>query len=429
MPEPGAGRPPAAHPGRWRASWSHLLEASVDAGVGRDLPARGWVFDIVVALAFTGVGSAFLPVFYPAANSVDFLFVSLVNLPLMLRRGLPKISFVLVLVAGLAQIAVYSPIGIHDAGLLFSLYSLAGYTNRRVGLAGFAAMVVAALAGAVTYWWDFIDERLIHGQGNPLVHVLTTVGMILLALATWASGERLRSSRIGMVALADRAATLERERTQQARLAAIAERARIAREMHDVIAHGLSVMIAQADGAAYVIDDSPAAAKQALDRISRTGRSALTQMRGLLGLLRAGDLAGPQVGPQPGLAQLGELLAEASDLGLEVEVHRSGEPPALAAMTQLTLYRIVQEGLTNARKHGGDRVVVRIDYGEDRVELVVANAPAEPGKLMQTQEPGHGLTGMAERVSAIGGSLSSGFSDDGSFSIVATIPYTRGSLT
>ncbi|MBA8796004.1 signal transduction histidine kinase [Friedmanniella endophytica] len=411
-----------------RRAWSHLLDASEETGVGRDLPLRGWLFDVVVAVGFVGVGSAFLPVFYPAATGRDFLFVALVDAPLLLRRRLPRVSFALVVLAALAQMITLSPIGIHDAGLLFSLYSLAGYTNRRIGLAGLAGTVLAALTGSATDWWGFIDDRLLGRPGNPLVHALTTVGMILLATASWASGERLRSSRIGLAALADRAATLERERAQQARLAAAAERARIAREMHDVIAHGLSVMIAQADGARYVIDDAPDSAKQALDRISQTGRGALTQMRGLLGLLRSGEAgvdadAGPASGPQPGLDQLDDLLTEAAETGLRVDVRRHGTPPPLPAMTQLTVYRVVQEALTNARKHGGDDVTLGLRFARDHLEVSARNGPADPGRRTQTQQPGHGLTGMSERVAALGGSVTAGPTADGGFRVLARLPY------
>lgn len=269
--------------------WAHLLEAGEDRGIGADLPLRSWIFDVLLALVFAGVGSAFLPVFYPAADAADFAFVVAITLPLIIRRRLPRVAFGLVVLAGLIQIFLPRPIGIHDAGLLFSLYSLVGYSNRRIGLIGLGATVVVSLLGSSTNWWGFIDDQLTAGHPSSIVHILTLLGVLLLVLASWASGERLRSARIGMTALAQRAATLEREREQQAQLAAAAERARIAREMHDVIAHALSVMIAQADGAGYVFEESPDQARTALDRISRTGRNSLTEMRGLLGLLREGD--------------------------------------------------------------------------------------------------------------------------------------------
>ena len=418
-----------------------MLDASEDTGIGAHLPTRSWVFDVLVAAGFAGIGSAFLPVFYSGATTPDFVFVSLINLPLLLRRRLPKIAFGIVLAAGLAQILYPSPIGIHDAGLLFALYSVAGFTNRRVAAVSLTAMLALTLAGSLTNWWGFVDDQLVHGHGGIVIHVLTTLGMIILTSAAWASGERLRSARIGLVALAERAATLEREREQQSRLAAAAERSRIAREMHDVIAHALSVMIAQADGAGYVIDESPGTAKQALERISRTGRDSLTQMRGLLGLLREEEIGGRGVTPQPGLDQLAELIEEARDAGLQVVMHESGARRPLAPMVGLTLYRIVQEALSNARKHGGSDVEVGLEFGPDGIELAVHNGPAEPGRDLPGGPPGYGLTGMSERLSAIGGSLRAGpspitssitssatsptmASPGSSFAVVAWMPYT-----
>lgn len=410
-----------------RHRWAHLLEAGADRGVGADLPVRSWIFDVLLALVFTGVGSAFLPVFYPDADAVDFAFVVAINLPLILRRRWPRIAFGLVALAGLTQIFLPRPIGIHDAGLLFSLYSLVGYSNRRVGLFGLGVTVVITVCGSLTDWWGYIDDQLTHDRPTLIVHVLTLLGVLLLVLASWASGERLRSARVGMTALAERAATLEREREQQARLAAAAERARIAREMHDVIAHALSVMIAQADGAGYVIDESPAQARTALDRIARTGRDSLTEMRGLLGLLREGD-SPRELAPHPGLEQLSDLIEEATESGLHVEVRQSdareaGPHGPVAQMVALTTYRVVQEGLSNARKHGGEDVSIDLEYRADGITVMVENVHPSQEKAAQAGPSGHGLIGMSERVAAVGGRLETGVSDDG-FRISAWLPYS-----
>jgi signal transduction histidine kinase len=253
--------------------------------------------------------------------------------------------------------------------------------------------------------------------------------MIGLVFAAWASGERLRSARLGQAALADRAAQLEREREQQARIAAAAERARIAREMHDVIAHALSVMIAQADGAAYIIDADPAGAKAALERISGTGRDSLTQMRGLLGLLRSEDGGHDRnSGPQPGIGQLEQLIVEARQTGLEVDYRTSGSADGVPEMLGLTIYRVVQESLTNARKHGGDQVEVLIDFRGDGVDLEVSNDAPLGTKRLQTGDPGHGMQGMRERVTAVGGELSAGPTPDG-FAIHAWMPKDRTTVS
>jgi signal transduction histidine kinase len=284
-------------------------------------------------------------------------------------------------------------------------------------------------------WWNFVDIKLVCPNGSNcdaglLTRIATTTGMIGLVFAAWASGERLRSARLGQAALADRAAQLEREREQQARIAAAAERARIAREMHDVIAHALSVMIAQADGAAYIIDADPAGAKAALERISGTGRDSLTQMRGLLGLLRSEDGGGQDrtSGPQPGVGQLEQLIEDARQTGLQVDYRTSGSEAGVAQMLGLTVYRVVQECLTNARKHGGDQVEVVIDFGDDGIDLQVRNdAPADT-KRLQTGAPGHGMQGMRERVAAVGGKLSAGPTPDG-FAIHAWMPKDRATVS
>ena len=401
-----------------------LLNASEGVGVGPDLPTRSLIFDCIIAALFFGVGSAFLPIFFHQAQPIDKLFVGLVNLPLMLRRRLPRVSFGLCQAFGLIQVWWPSPIGLHDGGMLFSLYSLVGFTNRRTGLYGLAVMVVCALSGAVNDWWNFVDEQLGGSDAGLFIRVLTTTGMLGLVFAAWASGERLRSSRLGQVALADRAEQLEHEREQQARIAAAAERARIAREMHDVIAHALSVMIAQADGAVYVIDNDPVAAKQALQRISGTGRDSLTQMRGLLGLLREGENDhGRSSGPQPGIDEVPQLISDAADTGLEVSWQPQGSAVDIGDMVGLTIYRLVQECLTNARKHGGNQVDVIINYRSDGVDLRVVNDRPWSGKRLQTgAEPGHGMQGMRERVAAVGGTVTVLPTED-SFEVHAWLPH------
>jgi signal transduction histidine kinase len=425
-----------------RTDWTgidRLLRASEGAGVGPELPTRSLIFDCIIAGAFFLCGSVFLPLFFEGAGLIDYVFVGLVNLPLLLRRRLPRVSFVLVQSFGLAQIWSSSPIGLHDAGMLFSLYSLVGVTNRRTGLIGAVAMLIPIASGAVTDWWNFIDEQLVADPGL-LTRIATTSGMLVLLVASWASGERLRSSRIGQVALADRAAQLEREREQQFRIAAAAERARIAREMHDVIAHALSVMIAQADGGAYVIDQDRVAAKTALERISATGRDSLTQMRGLLGLLREG--AGDQfaaigvdgnddrtAGPQPGLGQLRQLIDDAATTGLRVDFQQRGSCERVADMVGLTIYRLVQECLTNARKHGGDRVAVVIDFQDDGVDLLVTNdRPGDKVPLQSGDSAGYGLQGMRERVAAVGGRLSVEPTANG-FDVRAWLPHYPATVT
>lgn len=407
---------------------ARLLQASDSdsARVGAELPRRSLVFDVVVTLALIGLGLVLLRVLARTADLDDRLFVVAVNLPLCLRRRLPRVTLGLVVTVALLQIALSMPIGFHDTAVLLALYSAVGCTNRRFGLTALVLALLVALAGALLGWWGYVDRQLAGQQlAEPQgwIRPLTTVGAVVLVLATWALGERLRSARLGSIALAERARQLEREREQQAQLAAAAERARIAREMHDVIAHSLSVMIVQADGAAYVVDASPGTAKQALQQISATGRESLTEMRNLLGLLRDGAGNEAASTPQPDLTDLAELVAGARRAGADVRLN-TRLPPDLPAMISLTAYRIVQESLTNARKHGGPVVEVDLqrDGGGLRVRVVDRGATPGPGPL--SQQPGHGLVGVRERVAAVGGRISTGPQGADGFVVDAWLPLS-----
>jgi signal transduction histidine kinase len=411
----------SARSGRERLA--HVLDASPEGRVGRDLPVRSLVFDVVIMVVFLGMGALLLTVLARHERPIDYLFVILVSLPLALRRRFPRVAVFAIFGFAVIQQLAGVLIGMYDAAVLFGLYSAVGYTNRRTGLVAFAGGVVTVLLGAITGWWFWIDLQV---AGGAWVRPYSTLGALVLVFAAWALGERLRSARLGSLALAERADQLLREREQQAQLAAVAERTRIAREMHDVIAHGLSVMIAQADGASYVVEQSPALGKASLEQISATGREALGQMRDLLGLLRAaeGDPTSPQ--PQPALHDLDALVDQARAGGADVELRRTDDLGALSALSSLTAYRIVQEGLTNARKHGGSRVVVDLEAVAGGLQVTVVDdgrgdaAPMEPGA------PGHGLLGMRERVAAVGGRLVTGPTPGGGYEIVAWLPTEGG---
>jgi signal transduction histidine kinase len=232
----------------------------------------------------------------------------------------------------------------------------------------------------------------------------------------------MRYRRGYYASLEDRAARLERERDAQAQIAAAAERARIARELHDVIAHNVSVMVVQADGASYALDSSPERARQALGAIASTGRQALAEMRRMLGVLRSDD-GGPGVAPQPGIGQLGELLDQTRASGLAVSFTVQGVPGALPSGLALAAYRIIQESLTNSRKHGGPRASARVllRYCEDVLMLQITDdgqgAPAADGA-------GHGLTGMRERVALYNGTLRTGPLPGGGYQVTATLPLS-----
>jgi signal transduction histidine kinase len=234
----------------------------------------------------------------------------------------------------------------------------------------------------------------------------------------------MRYRRGYYAALEDRAARLEAERDAQAEIAAAAERARIARELHDVIAHHVSVMVVQADGAGYALRSDLATAETALKAISCTGRQALTEMRRLLGVLRTtGDQA--QLAPMPGLSELRELLDQARSAGLAVTYTLSGSPRELPEGAELAAYRVVQESLTNTRKHAGlaASAAVTLRYEPDGLTVEVTDdGMADPA---DGEPAGHGLAGMRERIEMYGGTVLAGPLPGGGFRVLARLPCEK----
>ncbi|QEU92730.1 sensor histidine kinase [Streptomyces kanamyceticus] len=260
-------------------------------------------------------------------------------------------------------------------------------------------------------------------------HILFTMFQIVPFALAWVLGDSIRTRRAYLAQLEERADRLEKEREAQSKVAVAAERARIARELHDVVAHNVSVMVVQADGAAYVMDTAPDQARKALETISGTGRQALAEMRRLLGVLRTGEHeeSGEYV-PQPDVEQLDELIEQVRTAGLPVDFKVEGTPRPLPSGVELTAYRIVQEALTNTRKHGGENAgaSVRLVYFDDGLGLLVEDdgkgAPHELYEDGGADGSGHGLIGMRERVGMVGGTLDAGPRPGGGFRISALLP-------
>jgi signal transduction histidine kinase len=346
-------------------------------------------------------------------------------LPIVVRRKYPVGAFTTVIVAGAVQVLTRTGLEPSDVAVLILLYTIAAYTNRRISLSGLAICLYGSAIEVIR-----LSEPL---AGASTLRLLAAPGVVFAGpcLIAWVLGDSTRYRRAYYLNLEERAARLERDRESNAILAAAAERARIARELHDVVAHNVSVMVVQADGAAYALDSDPARTRAALAAISATGRQALTEMRVLLGVLRRGDDSGAALGdaradlaPQPGLGQLDELLDQTRSTGLPVICRVEGEPRTLAAGTALTVYRIVQESLTNTRKHGGPlaRANVLLRYTADAVQVNVTDSglgPAAP-----CDGAGHGLTGMSERVAMYGGSVQAGPRAGGGFEVIATLPIS-----
>lgn len=338
-----------------------------------------------------------------------------------LRRRAPEKMLLLVTVLGVAQLVFDVRTGPADLAMLALIYTVAADGERwasRLGLiGGLCAGTLAQLRwheAAVTSWVQ-----------QAVFAVVATVPFLL----AWVMGDSVRTRRAYFAQLEERAARLEREREAQSKVAVAGERARIARELHDVVAHNVSVMVVQADGAAYVLDASPDQAKQALETISSTGRQALAEMRRLLGVLRTGDA--PESGeyvPQPDVRQIEDLVEQVRVAGLTVDFRIEGTPRPLPSGVELTAYRIVQEALTNTRKHGGPDVgaSVRLVYFDDGLGLLVEDdGRGAAHELYQdggADGQGHGLIGMRERIGMVGGTLDAGPRPGGGFRISALLP-------
>jgi signal transduction histidine kinase len=335
-------------------------------------------------------------------------------IPLVFRRDHPVAAFAIAIVVGALQVLLDIHVNTVDAAILVLLYTLAAYSGRRASVAGLAICLIGSAAAVARWAPPYIG----------LSHWIS-VGLVAFAgssLAAWVLGDSMRYRRGYYAALEDRAARLERERDAQAQIAAAAERARIARELHDVIAHNVSVMVVQADGASYALDTSPERARQALGAIASTGRQALAEMRRMLGVLRSDD-GETGVVPLPGIGQLGELLEQTRASGLAVSFTVQGVPGSLPGGLALAAYRIIQESLTNTRKHGGPRASARVllRYCEDVLMLQIT----DDGKGVAVADgAGHGLTGMRERVALYNGTLRTGPLPGGGYQVTATLPLS-----
>ncbi|MGD9484654.1 sensor histidine kinase [Streptomyces sp. TRM70308] len=339
-----------------------------------------------------------------------------------LRRRWPEWMLVAAGAAGVAQLAVGVFAVVPDFAMLVIVFTAA---SGRVRWASRSALVGAFVAPTLATLFLFPGGE----ESSTFSDVVGTVFLTVCFLLAWVLGDSLRTRRAYYVQLEERAARLEREREAQAKVAVAAERARIARELHDVVAHNVSVMVVQADGAAYVLDTAPEQTRQALETISGTGRQALAEMRRLLGVLRSSeDGDGGEYVPQPGVEQLAELVEQVRGTGLTVDFHVEGTPRPLPSGVELTAYRIVQEALTNTRKHGGPEAGARVllTYGSDELDLLAEDdgrgAQAELYEEGGADGLGHGLIGMRERVGMVGGRLEAGPRPGGGFRISARLP-------
>ena len=379
----------------------------------------GDLFDALLALALAGTAQYEIwagPLFddgIPGPRLANAVFLLLITVPLAWRRRAPTVVFALVLASVGLQISLIDdarsaqPPFQHWIALLIVFYSLGAHAERR------RAIVAGALGGVAIVGGDLVE--LISGSAS----LEDTLPAWFMLGAAYGVGFALRGQRIQSTLLAHRAERLEREREQKARLAVAEERVRIARELHDVVAHAVTVIVVQAQAGQRVLEGEQASARDALGSIETTGRQALVEMRRLLGILRAEDreLA---LAPRPSLANLDALAERIREAGLPVDLHVEGEAKPLPPGVDLSAYRIVQEALTNTLKHAGPasaQVVIR--YRPEEVELEISD---DGRGLVDGRNGGHGLVGMRERAALVGGVVESGTVGGRGYTIRARLP-------
>ncbi|BEP13483.1 histidine kinase [Acidothermaceae bacterium B102] len=374
---------------------------------------RGWRESVVpgdVLLTLLALAVSSLPLIHDevAPGGRWALTLGLV-LPLLVRRTAPVLALSVIGAVSLIQLVadVRSP---GELALLIALFTVADRRPRRQALIAAAAVEVLAAVAALT---------LEAGQDGSWLSLLFISGLVA---AAYFAGNSLQTRRAYLAAAVDRAERLERERDQLQQLAVTDERNRIARELHDIIAHSLSVMITLADAARTDDRSVSTAADQAMAQVSATGREAMAEMRRLLGVLRDGEAAIPLT-PQPTLGQLEELLEQSRAAGLPARLTMVGRPVPVAGPLQATVYRIVQEALTNALKHAQQptRVTVALTWKPQRLEIDVS----DDGAAVPDVEPGpgsHGIVGMRERVGLFDGQMTSGPGRSGGWTVAVALP-------
>ena len=379
---------------RWAARHDRIRDAS---------PA---VVLIVVAVAAAAAGNSG----WHAPRAAGVAWTALSCVPLAFRSRWPLPVVVLTLAVELTAMALVPDRVSTPAASLVTLYTLATRSGRRTA---WTVGVIAAVAITAVYATTHQEPLLV---GTSLLR-------FDFAIAATALGDAVRSRRLHLARVEARAERAERTREEEARRRVAEERVRIARDLHDVVAHHITLVNAQAGVAHHLMRTDPDRAYEALAHIKETSRAALDELRATVGLLRQPDDAPDSRAPLPGLADLDALIGGIRAGGLSVTVTRTGLPRPVAPATELTAYRIIQESLTNTHKHArAAHADVFLDYGAATLRVTIGDdgrghTPKGPGT-------GHGLIGMRERATAIGGTLTAGRTPDGGFRVVAELPLS-----
>ncbi len=383
-------------------------------------PARRWVFDVFVTLLaiVLSAPNLFKEPPHRAPGAAGLVVLIVMTAPLVVRRIWPIPVFGWILAIQIPAVAWDRNL-VAGPALVIALYTVARLQSRR-----------AALACGAVLELTVVTLLLLLAGGRWWTDLIFLSALIAAALGL---GLYIGTRRAYLAELRDRADRLERERDQQAALAVAAERARIAREMHDIVAHHLTVMITLSEAAIAASASSPERANDVMRSVADTGRRALADTRRLLGVLRqrpgqdSGQEAAGTLQPVPDLSQLDRLIEQVRSAGLDTTLEIRGQAPDVPAGVQLTVYRLVQEALTNTLKHGGPgaRASVRLRYlpGELQVDIdddgAGVTAPAAAGV-------GGGLLGMRERVHAYGGDVRAGPRQPGGWQVSARLRLDGG---
>jgi signal transduction histidine kinase len=383
----------------------------------RDGRSRPGTTDLLVAAAYTGPALVAALIFHPGGTEgpgflLPLLAVAVSGTALVFRRRAPMLS--LAATAGIMLLTFPAPASFAAVATAMALYAVAIYRpapHAVLGLAGTSGILLLA-ALLLPRWVD-------------LAQAVQAVAVLVIAAL---SGLNVRTRRAYVDALVDRADRLVREREHLAGIAAAAERNAIAREMHDVVSHGLAVMISLAHGSAEIASTDPARAVEAMRQVAETGRVAVSDMRRMLGVLhegRPGQLPGPApspgVSPSPGVEDVPALIGLFRSAGLPVSFHSTGVPPADPGI-QLAIYRVLQEGLTNALKHAGAATEVTVHAQFEGHTTTVSITDDGQPDAVPAGHTGRGIAGMRERAALYGGTLDAGPRAGRGWSVTARFP-------
>ena len=336
-------------------------------------------------------------------------------------RTRPGLGVALMAVLAVAHMP-FTPVVLGDVLTFYAMFCAVAYGRPVVHALGIVAGVLGALVQSA-YWGIIVS---IPPSSSPLEGIILFGALLVTGLITvtavWALANLQRARLQKQRLVADRAEQAEREREQRTALAVAAERSRIAREMHDVVAHSLSVIIAQADGGRYVATVRPEQAVDVLTTIGDTGRAALADMRSLLGVLRQDDET--SYGPQPGPEMLEELVDRVRATGLDVDLRVDAPLDDLPRTVGTSVFRLVQEALTNVLKHAGPRAAASVHLRRTAAGLEIEVLDDGQGVDPDSDGAGHGITGMRERMSVLGGTLRAGPLPGHGYRVIASIPLT-----